>query len=226
MKLNQCRNFFRSDIQSKKTYSQLGEDLIIKNYFDSIKVFTPTYIDIGAFDPFNLSNTALFYELGSIGINVEPNPAQFKMFIKHRRKDINLNIGIGAKDGQLDYHMMSSAVLNTFSHEKALEYESEWGFRILDIIPIQVRTLSWVIQNYLQGKFPDFMSLDSEGMEDDIIQEMKTLGSLPSLICIETLTFAMDSSGVKRNSLTNALMALGFEIYADTHLNTILVNKS
>jgi len=225
MKLNRLRNFFYPNNQNKKSYSQMGEDIIVKTYFDSIKVFTPTYIDIGAFDPFNLSNTALLYELGSIGINIEPNPIQFKKFLKHRRKDTNLNIGIGAKDGQIDYYIMSSSVLNTFSAEQAKEYESQWGYRILDILPIQVRTLSWVVQNYFQGRFPDFLSIDIEGLEEEVIQEMKKITSLPSVICIETLTFATDSGGVKRESLTDTLKTLGFEIYADTHLNTILVNK-
>ncbi len=222
MIISQILNYIRPNY--KKTYSQMGEDLIVKNYFSSIKNFSPSYIDIGAFDPFSLSNTALLYESGSRGINIEPNPLQYKRFLKHRSKDTNLNIGIGPKEGKLDYYRMSSPVLNTFSKEQAEECEQKWGIKILDIIPIDVKPFTWVFQNYFNGKFPDFLSMDIEGLEDKLIDEMKTFPSLPAVICIETLSFAMDTSGTKKDSLLNTLVGLNYKIYADTHLNTILVN--
>ena len=226
MNINRLLNIIKPNRKYQKTYSQMGEDLIIKSYFNSIQVFTPSYIDLGAFDPFNLSNTALFYESGSNGINIEPNPLKYSKFLKYRHNDINLNIGIGTKNGEMNYYMMSSPVLNTFSIEQAKECEAKWGYKILDVIPVQVRPLSWVIQNYCPNKFPDFLSIDIEGEEEEIVNEIKTFGSLPSVICIETLTFAIGSGGVKRRDLIDSIVSFGFEIYADTHLNTILVRNN
>ena len=60
-----------------KSYSQSGEDLIIRFIFESLKILKPNYLDIGAFKPFELSNTALFYENGCTGVLVEPNPDLF-----------------------------------------------------------------------------------------------------------------------------------------------------
>ena len=44
----------------KKSYSQCGEDLIVKFIFDILNIKNPSYIDIGAHHPNYISNTALF----------------------------------------------------------------------------------------------------------------------------------------------------------------------
>src|SRR5688572_17355247 len=83
----------------KISYSQSGEDLIIKYIFDNLGISQPSYFDIGAHHPFFLSNTALFYSLGCRGINVEPDPSLFTPFKDKRKEDINLNIGISSSEG-------------------------------------------------------------------------------------------------------------------------------
>jgi hypothetical protein len=74
----------------KTSYSQSGEDVIVKFIFDCIGISKPTYLDVGAHHPYYISNTALFYESGSIGINIEPDPLLFKEFLNHRKNDIKL----------------------------------------------------------------------------------------------------------------------------------------
>ena len=65
----------------KKSYAQNGEDLIIDFAFREVfKINQPSYLDIGAHHPFCFSNTQLFYERGSQGINVEANPFLHKFF--------------------------------------------------------------------------------------------------------------------------------------------------
>ncbi len=81
----------------KISFSQCGEDLIVQNIFNCLGIEKPSYIDVGAYDPFIFSNTALFYSKGSRGINIEPDPHLYKTFPKHRKEDINLNVGIGEK---------------------------------------------------------------------------------------------------------------------------------
>ncbi len=56
------------------TYSQFGEDLIVRYLFDSLGIARPTYLDIGANHPKFSGNTFGFYKRGSRGVLVEPNP--------------------------------------------------------------------------------------------------------------------------------------------------------
>ena len=51
------------------SYSQSGEDLIVKHIFENLGVKKPSYLDIGAYHPFHLNNTVIFYLSGSHGIN-------------------------------------------------------------------------------------------------------------------------------------------------------------
>src|ERR1035438_1460830 len=76
----------------KTSYSQCGEDLIIRYVFDVLKIPCPVYLDIGAHHPRFLSNTFLFYQQGAHGINIEPDPTLFAAFPKQRNRDTNLNI--------------------------------------------------------------------------------------------------------------------------------------
>src|SRR5437763_16778861 len=57
-----------------RTYAQFGEDLIFLNIFALLGINTPSYIDVGAHHPVNISNTALLYERGCRGIKIDANP--------------------------------------------------------------------------------------------------------------------------------------------------------
>lgn len=120
-------------IFGNRSFSQFGEDLIVYNYFKSKGIKNPAYMDIGANDPYIISNTALFYIKGSRGINIEPNKVLFDYIKKCRKKDINLNVGIGDKNDTLDFYIMNKAVMSTFSKEQAEKLVSDFGMTISSI---------------------------------------------------------------------------------------------
>ena len=76
----------------RQSFSQDYEDLIIDKLLGNKA--TGTYLDIGAFDPTDLSNTKRFYDRGWRGCNVEPDPVRFQKFLQARPDDINLNVGL------------------------------------------------------------------------------------------------------------------------------------
>src|SRR3954453_21218777 len=80
--------------QSRPSFSQQGEDLIVESICGFLKIENPTYLDIGAADPIVSSNTYLFYRKGCRGVLVEPNPAFCRELRRVRPKDTVLNIGI------------------------------------------------------------------------------------------------------------------------------------
>ena len=59
------------------------------------------YIDVGANDPIIYSTTKSFYDKGWNGINIEPLPDKYKLLTIFRKRDINLQIGIGNKEGNM-----------------------------------------------------------------------------------------------------------------------------
>ncbi|SHM94994.1 FkbM family methyltransferase [Flavobacterium xinjiangense] len=219
--------FFSSkDGNNKKiSYSQSGEDLIVKFIFDNLGIQKPTYIDIGAHHPYFISNTALFYMNGCRGINIEPDPTLFKEFLKHRKEDINLNIGISDCNCELDFYIISSPTLNTFSKEEADKYSLQGNYVIKSIEKIKVETLADVLKNFSNGIFPQFLSLDAEGVDEIIIRELDFENNYPIVICIETISFSTSGNGIKNLKLIDYIVNKGYMLYADTHINTIFVRK-
>lgn len=218
--LNSEENKFK-----KISYAQCGEDLIIKFIFYKLGIKKPSYIDIGAHHPYLISNTALFHEEGSRGINIEPDPTLFKEFLKYRKDDLNLNIGIGNCNDELDFYIMSSSVLNTFSKEEVEKYSKEGDYQIKSIEKIKVLTLESVLKEFYNGIFPQFLSIDAEGLDEIIIKDIDFENNYPIVICIETISFSTSGNGIKNKLLIEYIESKGYLVYADTHINTIFVRK-
>jgi|GEM_PF-747034 len=210
----------------KSSYSQSGEDLIIKFIFDALGINKPSYIDIGAYHPEILSNTALFYQNGSRGLNIEANPQLITNFIDLRNEDINLNIGIGETTEKLDFYVISVPTLSTFSETEAKLYTENEKYKIEETIPIETYTVNHVINHYLDGHFPDFLSLDVEGFDLLILRSIDYEKSYPLVICVETISFSETGEGIKNLEIINFLESKGYLKYADTYINTIFVKAN
>jgi len=216
-----------SEDQYKKTsYSQCGEDLIVKHIFEALDIKKPSFIDIGAHHPFYMNNTALFSLNGSVGINIEPDPVLFSRFPFHRVNDVNLNIGIGDKEGEEDFYIISTPTLNTFSREIANGYENEGDYTIESIKKIKINSVQNIILEYNNGVFPDFLSLDAEGVDELILHSIDFKKNCPVVICIETLSFSQNGNGEKNTKIIHFLENNGYLYYSDTNINSIFVLKS
>ena len=173
----------------KISFSQSGEDLIIKFLFDAIQIAQPSYLDIGAHHPYYLNNTTLFYLSGSTGINIEPDPSLFKQFITERKRDINLNIGISDKESEQDFYLFNVPTLNTFSKEEAAKFEKEGNYFVKETKKIKVQTIENILAQYSNNKFPNFLTIDAEGVDELILKSIDFKTNFPIVICVETLSF-------------------------------------
>lgn len=101
----------------KKSFSQYWEDLAIDKMLDYKKF--GFYVDVGAHNPKRFNNTQRFYLKGWRGINIEPNYINFKKFLIDRPNDINLNIGIGNINNEMDFYIFEPDTTCTFSKDMA-----------------------------------------------------------------------------------------------------------
>jgi FkbM family methyltransferase len=209
----------------QKSYSQCGEDLLINYVFQLRGIAQPTYIDIGANHPFLLSNTALFYKNGCRGINIDANPNLIKDFLKHRPKDINLNIGIGSEKGKLDFYIMNDPTLSSFSKEECANYCNTGKYFVKEVKPIEITTIENVLHDYFNGIFPDFLSLDAEGLDFDILKTIDYQKNFPKVICVEAAEYSPIGAGKRRTELIDFLASKGYYEYANTNLNAIMVKN-
>jgi FkbM family methyltransferase len=214
----------RAEQYGKLSYSQCGEDLIVEFILRyKLKIDKPSYMDLGAHHPWHLSNTARFYALGCRGINVEPDPDLIGRFAQDRGEDINLNCGVSSAAGNLDFYVMDPPTLNTFSRSEAERYEQS-GHRIVRTLPIPVVPLGHIVRDHAHGVFPDFLTIDVEGLEQEILGSTDFTAG-PKVICLETLEYARDGTGRKREDIMATVHSLGYELYADTLINSIYIRR-
>lgn len=222
-KLRQVKR--NSMANSKKSYAQCGEDLILQYLFKVLGIEHVRYLDLGAHHPSYLSNTFLFYQSGGHGVCVEPDPSLYAEFSTKRPNDTLLNCGVGVIAGMADLYVMSTSTLNTFSREEAERYESYGQQRILKTISIELKTINEIIaQNFEQ--IPNLVSLDVEGFDYTIMQSFDFSKYRPEAFCLETLTYTEDKSERKLTEIIELMHANDYLTYADTYINTIFVDRA
>jgi hypothetical protein len=86
-------------------------------------------------------------------------------------------------------------------------------------------TLPDIVQKYCGGAFPDFMSIDVEGMEMPILMSIDFRRSYPKVICVEIAEYSPIGAGVRRADISEFLASKGYYEYAHTNLNAIMVKN-
>lgn len=207
----------------KNTYSQYGEDLIIDQLLEYKE--HGNYIDIGAYDPFRFSNTHRFYKKGWRGINIEPDQKRFKKFIKFRPHDINLNIGIGLFNKKIKFYVFEPDTLSTFSKKESISYQ-KLGFRLVEEKFVEVKKLDFIINKYQKEKVIDFISIDTEGGELNVLKSNNWNKFRPRIICIESFSFESAIKGGKeRKELGRFLLSKGYKQVYRNSTNIIYIDK-
>lgn len=200
------------------SFSQGGEDLLVLKILEGRGVKNFSYLDIGANHPYHLNNTALMYILGGRGINIEPNPVQADLIRRARPRDITLNIGAAAENGEMDFFVMSQSVSCTFDRQEAEKLEQNDGNQIKRVLPISVRKVAEILTEY--DFHPHFISVDVEGMDLEILKSIDWNATRPVAVCVETLDYFTQC---RRPEIVDFMRECGYRIHADTHINTIFI---
>jgi FkbM family methyltransferase len=210
------------------SYAQQGEDLIIENILAAIGVKNPiTYVDIGAFDPIYDSNTYLFYKAGGRGILIEPNPAKVRRleWVRSRDKTLNVGVGTSAQRTTSDYYVIggpSKGALNTFSKAEANEVQRKGdGVHFIEkVIQLPLENINTIMRQQL-GAAPNVLSIDTEGMDLEILETLDFERFRPDVICVETKEIATD---VVNLDILRFLESKRYSARGATFVNTIFVD--
>lgn len=203
------------------TYSQNGEDLFIIELFNDLGISRPTYLDVGAFHPYNISNTALLYRFGSTGFTIDANPNCIKDFLDARPWSSHYQYGVVPEYDEIYTYLMfdPTSGRNTLCKNEAEKYSEKYGVSVGEEITVPTITLNDFVNKYNGGKFPHFLSLDVEGLDYDILKSVDFMQSAPVVICVETRVG-------QASAMSDLMGRLGFRPYAHMGENIIFVHIS
>lgn len=170
-----------------KSYSQYNQDIIIYNSFFKqnfiSKLFNNKkgfFIEIGADDGIDKSNTKLYEELGWNGICIEPSPTRFKMLVKNRTCEC-LNIAISNEEKEVEFLDITgygkglSGIVENYDpkHLERIERETEDNPQTLTKSKVYVKTQQLAkILSERNIKEVDYCSIDVEGSELEILKSI------------------------------------------------------
>jgi FkbM family methyltransferase len=198
---------------------QEGENAILRRLFPYNNGF---YVDVGAYHPFVFSNTLMLYKFGWKGINIEPNYINYKQFLKHRKLDINLNFAISNKKNLYYYEYLEPA-LNTIS-ERQVQKRKKQGINYINKKAIRCEKLGEILKKFCRKKRIDFLNIDTEGTEAEILKTNNWKEFKPKVIFCEILNCDLEQA--IKNKITIFLKTKGYKIFAKFYNNAVYIHKS
>ena len=169
-------------------YGQHSEDAKIVELLGD-EAYKPDgfYIDVGAWDSNSDSVSKWFYDRGWSGINVEPVQEWFVTLERDRPRDVNLNIACSDHNGTLAFHYLAGTGLSTPRADWAKLQREEYGHQHREMV-VPCMTLADICHRYVpEGKAIDFLKIDVEGHEAEVIAGGDWATYRPTIVVAEAI---------------------------------------
>ncbi len=166
------------------SYAQRFEDIhLLRCFGEQAEGF---YIDVGAGHPVYDNVSFAFYLRGWRGITVEPNPRLARLNRAVRPRDLNRQMLVGAAAGEATLYMFSEFHgLSTMVESQARAAEREVG-RSPEPVRLPVTTLTALCEGAAPTRI-DFLKIDVEGAEGDVLRGADFQRFRPRIIVIEAI---------------------------------------
>lgn len=200
------------------SYSQAGQDIIIRNKFKKSNFKTWYYVDVGCHHPIKFNNTYMFYCLGASGLNIDANKDYEIFYQRHRGGDRFCCAAIGdhavAGDG-MKYYRYSKDQWNGLSENVAKK-----DF-LIGIDDVKVRQLNDILRENDAPIKIDLLSMDVEGHEIDVLNSVDMSYYDFRCICLEARTRSVES--YLTTEIHNYMKSLGYIMFCHTGHDAIYV---
>ena len=201
----------------KETYSAHKEDLIVKKFFKNKK--NGFFVDVGCHHPSRINNTFLLYHLGWRGVNIDMNKLSIDLFNVCRKEDTNLNYAVSGKNNIINFytnkeHSLTSSILKKSNFEK-FKYKKT----------IESKTLTSILKKTkYRNKQIDFLNIDAEGVDFQVLKSLDFNIYKPKLICIE-MWRTNPKKSTKDNNIYKFLKNKNYKLIATEGANCLFAKK-
>lgn len=199
--------------------SQQGEDIfLLKNYFNK-KVNDGFYIELGAVDGKTYSNTYFLENLFNYkGILIEAQPHMFNMLKINRPNNILINKAITTSKEPVKF--LGDTPCGGILEHMTDTFKNSWH-RNQKYYTVETEQLDKLcIENNI--KYVDFLSLDVEGGELDVLQTIDFSNVEYYVICIE-----LDNHNIIKNEKCREILKKNnFTFHKKLFINEFWVNEN
>jgi FkbM family methyltransferase len=174
-------------------YSQAGQDRWICSMFEPNNSSPGYFLDIGAYDGMNASNSFLLEQLGWNGICVEPNVEEFNK-LNQIRNCFKYNVAVTNYDGYCLF-----------------EGEGQGGAIVNDINKqnnVKCLTVETILRETNAPKIIEYMSVDVEGAEMEVLE--KTPFGEYEIVAMTVEHNAYANGPELKNKIYNFLTPIGY----------------
>jgi len=207
---------------ARTSFSQMGEDRVLDVIFQDQK--TGFYVDVGAFHPKLYSNTYLFYLKGWRGINIDAMPGSMQSFRKLRPRDINIEAPIAKTKKKLTYFMFDQPAINGFSQSLSEGRGKSSEFTLIAKKKLTTSSLKNILnENIPSDQEIDFMTVDVEGMDLEILQSNDWEKYRPKVVIVEDLHFSLEKKD--RSKIYTFLVRKQYMLIGKTDVSLIFKSK-
>jgi FkbM family methyltransferase len=196
------------------SYSQGAEDLILKKLIGK-NFRNGFYVDIGCNNPIQGSNTVKLYLKGWHGICIDGNSNLVKKFRQIRKRDVVLAAVLSDKKTTATFYQSDDedclSTVSVGTAEKLVEQKLK-----VQQVHVTTTTLEETLDSALNGQKIDFMSVDVEGHDLQVLQGNNFEKYRPTIICVECSVTLND---VRENAIASFLLNKGYDIVASCSAN-------
>lgn len=211
-------------IKEFNTYSQAGEDAIVCFLLLDKKVDSVSYLDIGCCSPDHCNNTFLLYKKGFRGVCVEADQTLIPYIKQVRPEDKVIYAGVSSSNlTEGDFYVFDSCALSTFSKADAENRIKHGSFKINQVIKVPLISINEIIKDNFSS-YPVFLSIDTEGLDLEILKSLDFDKYPIPIICAETCAYSENNIRPKDQRVAQFMTSKGYNVYGDTYINTIFVN--
>jgi FkbM family methyltransferase len=207
-----------------KSYSQEGEDLIVERLLGGKR--GGIYVDVGCHHPFRFSNTYLFYSKGWNGVCIDPLPGTKRLFYKCRPRDIVIEAGVSKIAGLMKYFMFNEPALNTFDENVANQRGELRNYKIEQVLDVATDRLDSLLKAAQINGPIDFMSIDVEGFDLQVLETNDWNIYKPKIIIVEALGVATKFIDLMNDPVVRYLTDKQYILYVKTGNSLIFISDA
>jgi len=211
------------------SFSAFGEDRVLFSILKKKKRLNKRgfYIDVGAHHPWKKSNTALLSHFKRWkGINIDASLEAIKLFDQERPRDVNICAAVSDEVYDAEYAIFNRPAVNTLNPEmRQQQIEAEHGaYKLEKLVEMTTKRLDSILDKHVEpNQEIDFMSVDVEGMDVQVLKSNNWDKYRPYILAVETHGINLNDPTL--NATYNYLCERDYELISHTFVTSFFIRK-